>query len=395
MAQEIAVGIDIGTYQVKTVIALRTSVEGKRTTRIIGTGIAESKGLRHGYIINKHEVSQSIESAVAQASKAANNYPVTRAYISMGGVGLGSFISTGTVVIGRADLEITEEDVQESLREAEKSIPQAVSINKKVIHSIPIGYRIDGRPALGNPAGLKGTKIEARVLFVMCLENHLNDLIEAVEDAGVQVADVVASPIAGSFVSLSKTQKIAGCVLANIGAETVSIVVYENGIPISLEVFPIGSTDVTNDIALGLKVPLEEAESIKMGSVTATSYPRKKLEEIISARLGDMFELIDAHLKKIGRSGLLPAGIIITGGGSGMGHIEDIARDSLKIPSKIGKLEVANGGKIQDSSWSVAHGLALAGLLSEDESSLQGWGLGKLAKGIWRKFISWIKQFLP
>jgi len=229
----------------------------------------------------------------------------------------------------------------------------------------------------------------------MCLENHLNDLIEAVEDAGIQVADVVASPIAGSFVSLTKTQKIAGCVLANIGAETVSIVVYENGIPISLEVFPIGSTDITNDIALGLKVPLDEAESIKLGSVTRTSYPKKKLDDIISARLSDMFELIEAHLSKIGRSGLLPAGIVITGGGSGIGHIEDIARSSLQIPSKIGKLEVANGGKIQDSSWAVAHGLALAGLLSEDENSLSGASVAKLFGKIWARFVRWIKQFLP
>jgi len=395
MAQEIAVGIDVGTYEVKAVIALATQTGGKRNTRIIGTGIAESKGLRHGYIINKNEVTQSIRLAVNQASKSANGYPVKRAYISIGGVGVGSFASVGTVVIGRADLEITEEDVKEAISEAEKAIPQSVSINKKIIHSIPIGYRIDGKPTLGNPEGLKGTKLEARVLFIMCLENHLNDLIEAVEDAGILVADVMASPVAGSFVTLTKTQKIAGCVLANIGSETVSIIVYENGIPISLEVFPIGSTDITNDIALGLKVPLEEAESIKMGSVTGTTFPRKKLDEIITARLSDMFDLINSHLQKIGRSGLLPAGIIITGGGSGIGHIEDIARDSLKLPSKIGKLEIANGGKIQDSSWSVAHGLALAGLLSEDETSLAGIGVNKIAKKLWQKFISWIKQFLP
>ncbi len=395
MAQEIAVGIDIGTYGVKTVIALNNKNANKKSTRIIGTGISESKGLRHGYIINKGEVTQSIRQAVRQASKAANDFPVKRAFVSMGGIGLSSYVSIGTSVVSKADLEITEENVTEALKEAESSIPQAVSINKKIIHSIPIQYRIDGKPTLGNPEGLKGTRLEARVLFIMCLENHLNDLIEAVEDAGVMVTDVMASPIAGSFVSLSKTQKIAGCVLANIGSETLSIVVYENGIPISLEVFPIGSTDITNDIALGLKVPLEEAESIKLGSVTSTHYSRKKLDEIINARLSDMFELIEAHLKKIGRSGLLPAGVIITGGGSGIGKIEDIARDSLKIPSMSGKLEIANGGNIQDSSWSVAYGLALAALLSEDESSLAGISVGKIFKKIWNGFIRWIKQFLP
>jgi len=394
MAQEIAVGIDVGTYQVKTVIAIRTPGKVKQTTKIVGTGIAESKGLRHGYIINKSEVTDSIRQAVADASKVAN-FEIKRAYISMGGVGVGSIRTVGTVVISRADLEITEDDVLEATKEAEKAIPQSVSINKKVIHSIPIQYRIDGKPTLGSPEGLKGTKLEAQVLFVMCLENHLNDLIEAVEDAGIVVADVMASPIAGSFITLTKTQKIAGCVLANIGSETVSIVVYENGIPISLEVFPIGGTDITNDIALGLKIPLEEAESIKLGSITNTDVSKKKLDDIVGARLSDMFNLIDIHLKKIGRSGMLPAGIIITGGGSGVGQIENIARDSLKLPSKVGRLEVGNGGKIQDSSWSVAHGLALAGLLSENETSITGANINRLFKRIWSKFISWIKQFLP
>jgi cell division protein FtsA len=102
----------------------------------------------------------------------------------------------------------------------------------------------------------------------------------------------VASPIAASLITLTKAQKIAGCVLANIGAETVSIAVFENNMPVSLEIFPIGSTDITNDIALGLKVPLEEAEQIKIGAITGSSYPRKKLEEIIFARLSDIFELI-------------------------------------------------------------------------------------------------------
>lgn len=124
------------------------------------------------------------------------------------------------------------------------------------------------------------------------------DLMYAVDRAGIEVIDVLASPIAASVVTLTKAQKIAGCVLANIGAETISVVVYENNIPISLEVFPIGSTDITHDIALRLEFPIEEAENIKMGVVTATSVSRKKLDEIVNARLSDMFELIEAHLKK-------------------------------------------------------------------------------------------------
>ena len=168
--------------------------------------------------------------------------------------------------------------------------------------------------------------IRDRTLLVTSLEQHLNDLVSAIENTGILVDDVMASPLAASLVMLSKTQKRAGCVLANIGAETVSIAVFENSIPISLKVFPLGSGDITNDIAIGLKIPLEEAERVKRGFTSNTNISKRKLDEIISARLSDMFGLIEAHLKSIKRNGLLPAGIIITGGGSGIADIEDLAK---------------------------------------------------------------------
>src|ERR1035437_7743881 len=186
------------------------------------------------------------------------------------------------------------------------------------------------------------------MLFIPCIDHHLNDILESVEGAGIRVEDVMAAPVAASLVTLTKSQKIAGVVLCNIGAETVSIAVFENSVPVSLEVFPIGSTDITNDIALGLKVPLEEAEQIKIGAITGNSYPRKKLEEIIEARLSDIFELIEAHLKKIGRSGLLPAGIVITGGGAGLGTIEDMARVALRLPSRVGSISFSFSDKLKD-----------------------------------------------
>jgi cell division protein FtsA len=251
---------------------------------------------------------------------------------------------------------------------------------------------VDGKVVLGRVLGLKGLKLEAKVLFITCLEPHISDLIDAIEEAGIDVIDVVASPIAASFVTLSKPQKMAGCVLANIGAETLSIVVFENNIPISLEVFPIGGRDITNDIALGLKVALEEAESIKLGGITQLSYPRKKLEEIISARLSDMFELIETHLKKIDRSGLLPAGIIITGGGSYISSIEDTARSILRLPSRIASLKIGDGKiQIKDSSWSVAYGLCIMGTIPEEDRL----GLRKNSGAFLLKIFDTLKQFLP
>jgi cell division protein FtsA len=394
MAKNIAVGIDIGTYQIKVVVSECISENDKDSYKIIGTGFAESKGLRHGYIINSGDTIKSLRIAITEAEKSAN-IKIRRAHLSIGGVGLSSVVSHGSLIIPRADSEITDIDVKNVLSIAENEIPANASINKKIIHTIPISYKIDGRPVLGRPVGMKGIKFEAKVLFITCLEHHLNDLIETVESLGIDVVNIMASPLAGSMVTLNKTQKIAGCVLANIGSETVSVVVFENNIPISLEVFPIGGTDITNDIALGLKITLDEAENLKMNTEKDSPYPKKKLEEIILARLSDIFDLIEAHLKRLGLSGLLPAGIILTGGTSGVSTIEDLARATLKLPSKLASLNFDTSLKncqIKDSSWSVAYGLCIWGLSNNDENSL---GAPTAKNRFIDKVISWLKQFLP
>ena len=391
MARHIAVGIDIGSHQVKVVVA-ESDVQ-TNTPHVIGTGIAESKGLRHGYIMNSGEVVRSIKKAVAQAEK-TSNIQIKKAFLSVGGVGLAGNVCQGAVMVSRSDSEVTNLDVKKVQEVCEKEIPSPLSLNRKIVHAIPIAYRIDGKGVLGRPQGMKGLKLETKVLFISALEQHLNDLISAVGEAGIIVEDVMAAPIASSLVTLTKAQKIAGVILANIGAETVSIVVFENNMPISLEVFPIGSNDITNDIALGLKIPLEEAENVKKGKTN--TYPRKKLEEIIGARLSDIFELIDTHLKKLNRNGLLPAGIVITGGGSSTTNIEDQAKNSLKLPSRIADLatEGIPRTQIKDSTWSVAYGLCIFGLNAGDGGDFGGTNIVKI-KRIWQKIWKWVQQFLP
>lgn len=390
MSSRITAGIDVGTYEVRVVVAQHDEENSLLT--ILGTGRAESKGLRHGYILNSNDVTRSVSLALSQAEK-TSGIKVKKAFLSIGGVGLSGINSSGSTIVSRADQEVSESDIEQALASAEESIPSTLVQNRKIIYSIPTYWKIDGKPVLGRVLGMKGVKLETKALFVSCIEPHLDDLVEAVESTGIEIVDVVASPIAASFVTLSKSQKIAGCVLANIGAETVSIVVFENNIPVSLEVFPIGGADITHDIALGLKISIEEAEAIKLGGVTSTNYSKKKLEEIVSARLGDIFELIEAHLKKIGKSGLLPAGIIITGGSSSISTVEDLARSYLKLPSRIASLNISNGKfQLKDSSWSVAYGLCIIGNLPDEEERL---GLKKHGKnfliGIWQT----LKQFLP
>ena len=394
MSKKIAVGIDVGTYQIKVVVAEGVGSDDKEFPSVLGTGSAESKGLRHGYIINSTDVVKCLRQALSQAEK-NSGLKISRAFLSVGGIGLESAVSTGSVMVSRGDSEIDELDINKLHEVCEKEIPAGAILNRKIIHSVPLQYKLDGRLVLGNnPVGLPGNKLECKILFITCLEHHLHNLIEAVDEAGVEVIDVMASPMAASLVTLSKSQKIAGCALANIGAETLTLAVFDENKPRSLEVFPVGSTNITNDIALGFKIALDEAEHLKIGGITSFNYPRKKFEDIIEARLEDMFELVEAHLKKIGQAHLLPAGVVMTGGGANIASIEEVAKKTLALPARVAVIHTGDPSKspFKDSSWSVAYGLCIWGLSADDSGSIKA---NKIVKIIKDKILKFVKQFLP
>lgn len=385
MKRRIATGVDIGTYQVKVVVVEElTDKNGVRQVRPLGTGLAESKGLRHGYIVNKEEVSASILKAKREAESVAR-VPVRAAFLAVGGISLDEARATGSTIISRADQEITVLDIEKAGAAAREAAAPGF-LNRHVLHSIPLEYRVDNNKVLGDPVGMKGVHLEVDYLFVTCLAQHQEALSQAVEEADIEVIDQMASPLAGSYVLLEGDQKMKGCVLANIGAETISIVVYDEGIPVSVKVFPMGSSHITDDIALGLRISLEEAERVKIGRLSGAMYPRKKVDSLIESRLMEMFALIDKHLKSLGRRGPLPAGIIISGGGSGLGSISDIAKGSLRLPSRLAELRLPAGTKIHDATWAVAYGLAIWGLTGDTSVPKKSVGA---AVG---KFF---KQFLP
>ena len=385
-------GIDIGSYHVKVVIAERSD-DPRLPPRILGTGYAESRGLRQGYIVSIPEVSRSVAAAVAQASKAAR-VKVKRVYLGVGGIGIEEAFSRGETVVERGDSIITPRDLPRAEKVCLEALSPAARQNRIVIHSIPLRYSVDGTKVLGKtPVNMKGQRVSVEMLFITCMERHITDLKAAVEDAGFEVEDVCAAPLAASFVALSKMQKRVGCVLANIGSETLSIIVFENSVPISIKVFPAGGADITNDLALGLRISPEDAEQLKHGAVLGAPYPKRKIDDIIARRISDMFKLVEAHLKKIGKDELLPAGIILTGGGSSIQTAADLAKAVLRLPSRTAPLaEGAQKMQLRDSSWSVAYGLTIWGfdggrdMESDTESTI-----GDFFKNTWR----WFKKFLP
>ncbi|MBI1999448.1 MAG: cell division protein FtsA [Parcubacteria group bacterium] len=391
MSRYLSAGIDIGSHTTRVVVA---EAEKQNTgPRIIGVGEAESHGVRRGYIVNHDEAVKAIREAIRRAENEAG-VAVKRALVSIGGLSLDSETASGSTIISRIDGEVTAADVEQAVLASGENVNLT---NKKVIHRFPLAWKLDGKEVFGRPVGLRGMKLEVKTVFVTCLVQHLEDLIRAIEAVGIEVEDVVAAPLAASLVTLSKAQRTAGCVLANIGAETVSIAVFENDQLISLDVFPIGSTDITNDIALGFRIPLDEAEEMKKGGAPSSSATsQKKLDEIIEARLRDIFDLIEAHLKKLGKNELLPAGVILTGGGAGLPTIEDLAKASLRLPARV---VVPRSFKDKEETpletmWSVAYGLCLLGFDSAYRSDLFETQSVRV-RGLVHAATGWIKQFFP
>ena len=383
-------GIDVGTHITRVAVVGYTKEDGSPYT--IATGQSPTEGMRLGYVANTDKVAESIKNAVSQAEKTLGA-KVKRAIISIGGISLSSVVSSGQAIISRADQEVTHLDVSKAISDSEESLEL---LNKKIIHIIPISYKLDGKDEHGRPEGMKGVKLEVKTLFVTCLKQNIEDIITAFGLADIEVTDVIATPIASGNILLNNKQRMAGCALLDIGAETVSMAVFENGILISMQVFPIGSMDITKDIALGLRIGLDESESIKLGSVIGGDYPKKKIDEIIEARLGDIFELAENSLKRLRRNELLPAGVVITGGGAHISKIEDIAKRDLKLPCRVGPIDsiLSNKLKIRDWSWYTAYGLALSGGSSNKNENIHS-QIGDNVKEVKGFFKSLLSQLLP
>jgi cell division protein FtsA len=363
--------------------------KGEKNPKIIGVGESETFGVKHGYIVDPAQAIISVKNAVEMAEKTAN-IKIKRAFISVGGVSLRGEWSSGSTIISKADGEVTNLDINKALQDCEDNLNLN---NKKIIQLFHISSRLDGKEVLGRLEGMRGTKLEVKAFFVTYSMQHLEDLIEVMAQAGVETIDVIASPIAIGQIALSEKQKIAGVGLVNIGHQTTSLSVFENGLPVAIHTFSIGSTDITNDIALGFRIPLETAELFKQGNIEE-NFSRKKLDEIIEARLSDIFELIENHLKKIKRNGLLPAGIIFVGGGGNTPGLLELSKSILKLPASLGATDIFGNlkTKLRDSTWFTVLGLIISG---RDNNGYSEGSFKNLLKDLKNTVKSSIKQLMP
>lgn len=383
-------GIDVGTSQIKVVIA-SPSQNPELPMQIIGIGTAASRGMRHGFIVDVGEASKSIREAVVRASAAAKVKIVT-ARVSIGGIGLDELKSTGDISLTASGSVVSSRDMDRAVQESEKRSASKL-LNRTIVHSIPIEYRIDGTKVFGKPEGLQGAKLAVDTLLITMISQHHDALEAAIEGAGVEVEGFMASPIAASLVVLTKAQKTAGVLLANMGAETLSLIVYENDVPISTKIFALGSSDITHAIALAFQVPIHEAEQLKRGGVSGSDVSNKKIQQIISSKLKDLFTLVNSHLKTINRQRLLPAGIIITGGGSGLIGAAEVARSVLKLPSQVSQIGSLPRTASVDATWAVAFGLCRWAHM--DEMSQDRPAFGQVLIDGWDSIKKGLSSFLP
>jgi len=400
MAQNIVTGIDVGDYAIKIVVA-GYDKQGS-LPRILSVVKRESEGFRRGIVTDSEEATKSIKRAI-QASEKTIGQRIKKAYISIGGAGLSSQITDGGIMTAGSDQEVSDSDIKQALEKAEQKIDGR---NNLTIHSVyPLTYKLDGKKITGTPKGMRGTKLEVKTLFITSITQSYEEVVSAVEHAGITVLHVYPSPLAASLVTLSKTQRVAGCVLADIGGETTTIGVFEEGRPYLIENIELGSQDVTNDIALGLKIDLEEAEQIKRGS-HANTLAQKKLVEIIGARLSDIFELIEDKLNTIGRNELLPAGVVIIGGGAYIPQIVPLASAGLNLPARVAsplyphhiKIDELNEKEassiiIKDPSYAVAYGLVIFGMDPGKDDRM--WKGRPFKNDSFGKVSKWFKNFIP
>lgn len=409
--------LDIGSANVRCVIAQIGYDEDK--PRIVGAGMAPSIGMRKGVVVDLEEISSSIKLSMEMATRMAGYQP-DNVFVSVGGAHLVSSDTQGVIAIGRADGEVEREDVERVIQAA-----QAVNLNNnyELLHIIPRKFILDDQAGIEDPLGMSGVRLEMKGILVSGFSPHLKNIAKALQNLGVEVSGYIVGSLASAKASLNKRQEELGVALLDIGGGTTSLVVYEERELIHLAVLPIGGGHITNDIAIGLRTSVETAEKIKVefGSALPNeidkkeqinlaefdskeegTVSRKHIAEIVEARAEEIFFLVEKELKKINRSALLPAGVVLVGGTAKLHGMVDLSKRVLKLPAQTGFPVELSGlvDKTDDPGFSVVIGMLLWVIdeqnIPEKKSSTNdsGWK-NFLNKKTLNESMKLIKKFLP
>lgn len=406
-SRNLVVGLDVGTT--KVAICLGSEEEG--ITNILGFGLAPCGGLRRGIVVDIEETVSAISECLEKAERISGR-PIDHAFLGVGGAHIESDNSRGVIAVSRADGEITLAD-EERVLEAAKAV--SLPPNREILHVIPKMFIIDGQEGIKDPVGMSGVRLEVDAHVIGVATGAIKNLTKCAFQAGLDIDGLIFGPLATSRLLLTKKQKEIGVALIDFGGGTTSLAVFEEGDLIHSAVLPVGSGHITNDIAIGLRTSVEVAEKIKKEHGFADpaqvaekevidlskfskdeegEVSKKYIAEIIEARISEIFSLIQEELRKIERDGMLPAGCVLTGGGSKLKGLVEMAKENLRLPAQIGLPVLEFSGivdKINDPIYSQAGGLVLWGI---EEGKREGLSLPKILN-LPSKIKNFFKQFIP
>lgn len=434
-------GIDIGSAKICTIIA-QVTPEGKKS--VIGVASVPSRGIKKGVVVDIDEAVEAIAGSLERAERMAG-YAVGSAFITVDGSHITSLNSKGVVAVARQEGEITEEDVARATEAA-----QAISIpsNQEIIHVIPRGFVVDSQEGVKDPAGMSGIRLEVETNIIYGSATAMRNLVKCVQQVGVDVNDLVFGGIAASEAVLNDTEKELGTVLADIGGGTVDLTIFWGSSPVYSAVLPIGGQNVTNDLAIGLRTSLEDAEKIKIKlsreclgqtpyarvgvvgaevptvgetptetptpapsgkgegekgeidiselGLEAKALPRKLLNDVIKARLNEIASLIALEIKKSGLTGKLPGGVVLTGGASETYGTTQAIRSVLKMPVRIGYPAGVTGliEEIGGPAYAASVGLVIFGSKLPPARGLPLVARGKIGAMV-KGAVSFLKSLWP
>ncbi|HUT22691.1 MAG TPA: cell division protein FtsA [Candidatus Bipolaricaulota bacterium] len=386
MADNLITGIDIGTATIRIVVAQLARGANEEQLNIIGVIEVPAQGVSKGSIISIEDSVSSISNALENAERMIG-LPIDNAWIGISGTHITSQESSGVIAISRTSGEIQDDDVDRVI-EAARSV--AAPVNYEVLHVIPKAFTIDNQSGVKDPVGMSGIRLEVTTQVIRGLSSHIKNLTKSIYRTGLDINDIILASLAASESVLSVRQKELGVALVDIGAATTNIIVFEEGDVLHTCVIPIGSDHITSDIAIGLQTSIDIAEKVKLefGSALPKNFEkkdivnlqdvggdnqefsRKYISEIIEARAEEMFEKIDIELQKINRSGLLPAGIVLVGGGAKLSGLVEVGKKKTMLPVSIGKLQTFTTAvdNVSDVSFATALGLVLWGYQMNQES---------------------------
>jgi cell division protein FtsA len=399
------VGLDIGTKKVAVIIG---EVTEDRKIEVIGIGTADSRGLRKGVVVNLEATTSAIKKAQEEAELMAG-VEIDSAFVGISGAHIKSFNSRGVIAVSGKNREITREDVRRVLDQS-----KAVSIppDREIIHVIPQEFVVDEQDGIKAPLGMSGIKLEVNVHIITSAITSVQNLKSCVERAGIEIEEIVLNQIATSASVLTHDEKELGVGLVDIGAGTTEVAIFERGSLWYTSIIPIGGDNFTNDIAVGLRTPIPEAEKIKkkFGCVSSPAtdeqetievpsvgkarkarvLSRQILADIIQPRAEEIFRLVDGDIKRMGYEKSLNSGVVLTGGTALLEGLEEVAEEIFDLPVRRGDPTGVGGliDRVSTPDYATSVGLILHGFGQWQE---RGRSQDK-RKGLWAKMRDWLRE---